>query len=136
MQRRLQQAADDLFSIGNDEKLSKDRAEEFHTTVAKGLFVCKRARPDIQPVIAVLCTRVKAPNKSDWDKLIQLLKFLNGTRDDVLTLSADSLGTIKWYVDASFAVHHDFKSHTGGTTYVFRPWSRTVDFENATTEKE
>ena len=82
---------------------------------AKGLFVCKQARPDIQPVIAVLCTRVKAPNKSDWDKLIQLLKFLNGTRDDVLTLSADSLGTIKWYVDASFAVHPDFKSHTGGT---------------------
>ena len=108
-------AAEDLFAEGNSEKLNKDRAEEFHTTVAKGLFVCKRARPDIQPTIAVLCTRVKAPNESDWDKLIRLLKFLNGTREDVLTLSADDLGVIKWYVDSAFAVHPDFKSHTGAT---------------------
>ena len=63
----------------------------------------------------MLCTRVKAPNKSDWDKLIRLLKFLNGTRDDALTLSADDLGVIKWYVDAAFAVHPDFKSHTGAS---------------------
>jgi hypothetical protein len=33
----------------------------------------------------------------------------------VLFLSADDLHVIKWYVDASFAVHKDFKSHTGGT---------------------
>ena len=88
--------------------------------MAKGLFVCKRARPDIQPTIAVLCTRVKAPNESDWDKLIRLLKFLNGTRDDVLTLSADDLGVIKWYVDAAFAVHPDFKSHTGKSAFLLR----------------
>ena len=31
----------------------------------------------------------------------------------VLTLSADALNILKWYVDASFAVHADFKSHTG-----------------------
>jgi hypothetical protein len=29
------------------------------------------------------------------------------------TLSADDLRVVKWYVDASFAVHPDFKSHTG-----------------------
>jgi hypothetical protein len=28
-------------------------------------------------------------------------------------LSADDLQVLKWYVDASFAVHPDFKSHTG-----------------------
>ena len=28
-------------------------------------------------------------------------------------MSAKSLHVIKWYVDASFAVHPDFKSHTG-----------------------
>ena len=31
-----------------------------------------------------------------------------------LHLMADNLGVIKWYVDSSFAVHPDFKSHTGG----------------------
>ena len=32
---------------------------------------------------------------------------------DVLVLCADDLSVVKWYVDASFAVHPDFKSHTG-----------------------
>ena len=50
----------------------------------------------------------------DWKKLVRLLKYLNGTKDLVLTLSAEDLHIIKWYVDASLAVHPDFKSHTGG----------------------
>jgi hypothetical protein len=57
---------------------------------------------------------VKQPNESDWQKLIRLMKYLNGTRDDKLILSADKLNVVKWYVDTSFAVHPDFKSHTGG----------------------
>ena len=31
-----------------------------------------------------------------------------------LTLEADDTHVIKWWVDASFAVHPDMKSHTGG----------------------
>ena len=41
------------------------------------------------------------------------MKYLNGTRDVVLILSADQLNILKGYVDAAFAVHADFKSHTG-----------------------
>ena len=83
--------------------------------VEKGLFVSKQARPDIQPPIGVLCTRVEAPNVSDWNKLIRLLKCLNSTRDDVLTLGANDLHVIKWYIDAMFAVHPGIKSYAGGT---------------------
>jgi hypothetical protein len=43
------------------------------------------------------------------------LKYINGTRKDKLILSADNLHVIKWYVDCAFAVHPDFKSHTGGS---------------------
>jgi hypothetical protein len=107
-------AADDLFAIGDGEKLDQARAELFHTIVGKGLFCCKRARPDIHPTTAVLCTRVRSPNENDWDKMVRLLKYCNGTRQDKLTLSADNLHIIKWHVDASFAVHPDFRSHTGG----------------------
>ncbi len=46
-------------------------------------------------------------------KLLQLMKYRNGTRKDKLILSADNLHIVKWYVDAAFAVHPDFKSHTG-----------------------
>jgi hypothetical protein len=108
-------AAEDLFAEGEGKDLEKQRAEEYHTFVAKGLFACKRARPDIHPTIAVLCTRVKKPNEDDWKKLNRLLKYINGTRKDKLILAADNLHVIKWYVDAAFAVHPDFKSHTGGS---------------------
>ena len=63
----------------------------------------------------MLCTRVQKPNKRDWDKLIRLLKFLNGTRKKKLRITASNLTVIKWHVDSSFAVHPDYKSHTGAT---------------------
>ena len=49
----------------------------------------------------------------DWHKLCRFIKYLNGTRDKYLTLSIDTIGVIKWFIDASFAVYPDFKSHTG-----------------------
>ena len=108
-------APPDLFSAGNsDNLLDKARAEVFHTFVAKGLFACKRARPDIHPAIATLCTQVKAPTVEDWNKLLHLLAFLQLTVTDPLILSAKNLQVIKYFVDAAFAVHPDFKSHTGG----------------------
>ena len=107
-------AADDLFAAGDNRKLDTERADEFHTFVAKGLWASKRARPDLNPAIAVLCTRVKQPTLKDWNKLRRVMLFLNGIRDDKLILSADDLHVIKWFADCSFAVHPDFKSHTGG----------------------
>ena len=48
-------------------------------------------------------------------KLKKLMNFLKATQDEVATMIADDSQSIKWYVDAAFAVHKDFKSHTGGT---------------------
>jgi hypothetical protein len=105
-------AGDNLFNLGTRAKLDMKRLDIFHTFVAKGLFLCKRARPNIQQAISVLCMRVRDPNQADWEKLIRVMKYLNGTKGENLTLSADDLRVVKWYVDASFAVHPDFKSHT------------------------
>ena len=81
--------------------------------VAKGLFLCKRARPDIQGTIAYLCTRVQSPNEGDWMKLLRLMKCLNRTQSKILRIKADNINIVKWYVDASFAVHDDYKGQTG-----------------------
>ena len=105
-------ATADLFKAGTGE-LEPSKKKEFHTFVAKGLFACKRARPDIHQVISVLSTRTKDPNQDDWKKLVHLMKNLNATKKDKLHLSIDNINVIKWWVDASFAVHPDFKSHTG-----------------------
>ena len=42
-------ASDQLLSPSTSELQDQTRKEDFHTFVAKGLFLCKRARPDIHP---------------------------------------------------------------------------------------
>ena len=39
--------------------------------------------------------------------------YLKCTRSLKLTLSADDLSVISWFIDASYAVHEDCKGHTG-----------------------
>ena len=108
-------AANHLFDVrDNATKLPEDKAMIFHNMTARGLFVCKRARPDIQTTVAFLTTRVSKPDDDDWKKLRRLINYLRGTKDLVLTLSADGTWVIKWYVDAAYAVHKDMKGHTGG----------------------
>jgi hypothetical protein len=105
---------DKLFKTDEkSKKLGKEKAEQFHTFVAKALFLCKRARVDVQPAVSFLTTRVKCPDQVDWCKLKRMMDFLKTTINDVSRLSADDTQTIKWFVDAAFAVHPDFKSHTG-----------------------
>ena len=107
-------ASQHLFEVRDDcKKLDDKHANLFHTITAKGLFACKRARPDIQTAIAFLTTRVVEPDQDDWKKLERLLQYLYGTKDMVLTLKADNLQVLKWYVDAAHLVHKDMKGHTG-----------------------
>jgi hypothetical protein len=42
------------------------------------------------------------------------MQYLCGTSTMVLTLEATSLQLIKWWINASFAVHPNMKGHTGG----------------------
>ena len=44
---------------------------------------------------------------------MRLMKWLQQTSKDCLTLQSDGSRTGKWFVDAAFAVHPDFRSHTG-----------------------
>lgn len=64
--------------------------------------------------IAFLCTRVSKSTEQDWDKLERLMEYLKGTFGDELCLGADNLDEMGSFVDVSFAVHKDMRSHTGG----------------------
>eukprot|EP00957_Ditylum_brightwellii_P197743 15065216-Ditylum_brightwellii.AAC.1 len=94
-------------------KLSEKESEFFHHNVAKLLFLSKRARPDIQTAVSFLTTRVREPDEDDKKKLMRVMRYLRATIDIPLRLEADGSGVIKWWVDASFAVHQDMKGHTG-----------------------
>jgi hypothetical protein len=86
----------------------------FHSIVAKLLYVSKRGRLDIQLAIAFLCTRVSCSTKKDWLKVKRVLEYLQCTLDEFVTLGANDITMMKTWVDASYAVHKDMKSHTGG----------------------
>ncbi len=105
----------DLFKVNeNSPKVDEKRAQFYHTYTAKTLFICKRARPDLQTTVSFLCKRVKDCREDDYKKLKRMLQFIRATKDDYLTLSAASLHNVRWWVDAAYAVHPDMKSHTGG----------------------
>ena len=109
-------AANHLFIVNpSATKLTTSQADGYHHLVAKMLYLAKRSRPDIQPTVSFLCTRVKSPDVDDWKKLGRCMRYLRDNKDLKLTLQAKTLETIEWWVDASFAVHHDMRSHTGAT---------------------
>jgi hypothetical protein len=108
-------AANHLFEVDESaDKLDEETAQLFHHNVAKLLFLCKRARPDVQAAVAFLTTRVQQPDVDDYKKLRQTMQYLRATVNLPLTLEADNAHIVKWWVNASFAVHPDMKSHTGG----------------------
>jgi hypothetical protein len=43
------------------------------------------------------------------------MRYLRSSKGLPLVLEADNTNILQWWVDASFAVHPDMKSHTGGT---------------------
>jgi hypothetical protein len=104
-----------LFDV--DEKsplLNKEGSESFHSVVAKLLYVSLRARMDLLLAIVFLCTRVSKSTKQDQMKLKRVLEYINATMDLEYTLGADDLEKIRTWVNASYAVHPDMKSHTSG----------------------
>jgi hypothetical protein len=117
-------APSNLFTVSEDcEKISGDKAVEFHNLVAKTLYATKRARPDTCTAIAFLTTRVREPDKDDWKTLVHMMRYIRGSRKMPLILSANDRYILKWWVDASFAVHPNLRGHSGGGLSLGRGFS-------------
>jgi hypothetical protein len=69
----------ELFTVDeNAEPLDDERAETYHRLTAKQLYLCKCARPDLQPTVTFLTTRVTHPTVDDWKKLSRSVRYLRG----------------------------------------------------------
>lgn len=109
-------AANYLFNVRDEAEatyLDTERANAFHHATAQLAFLRARSRPDIDPAVAFLTTRVRKPDEDDWGKLKRVLQYLKGTKYMKLTISVNSLTILNWWVDASYSIHEDCKGHTG-----------------------
>ena len=108
-------ATDYLFTVNEEDPELLDEKDRVlvHSSTARLLFLGKRARPDIQTVVAFLCTRVKVADVDDYKKLERVMAYLYMTLYMPLILGTDESGNIQWYKDGAHAVHPDMRGHTG-----------------------
>jgi len=108
-------ASSHLFNAeGPSPPLDAHNAKAYYHHTMQLLYIGKRGRPDLQISLSFLTIRVRKPIVTDWRKLAKTCKYLNDTKDLVLTLEAHSILLLKWYIDAAFAIHADMRSHSGG----------------------
>jgi hypothetical protein len=108
-------AARHLMMVNDDAvKLDLKQKEIFHSVTAKLLYLEKCARPDIEPVVTFLCTRVRDADEDNWKKLHRVLVYLKQTMADKHIIGCDGLESIFTWINAAFAVHPNMRSHTGG----------------------
>jgi hypothetical protein len=110
-------AANHLFNVNEKQTnfLNEEDSDRFHRVTAQLMYLSQRARPDMRTAASFLSTRVSRPDVDDEKKLVRALKYLQATIQLVMTIDASGeFLTTLWWVDASYAVHPDMKSHTGG----------------------
>jgi hypothetical protein len=103
-----------LFNVSSESTLLPITVkDQYHSAVARLLYLSKRTRPDLLLTVSFLTTRVQAPTEEDMHKLQRALKYVNGTRTLGLRLVYDPANTIHAHIDASYGIHDDYRSHTG-----------------------
>ena len=107
-------AGDDIFKVNDgEEALDKEKREYYHSGTAKLLYLGKRVRPDLLTAVSFLAKRVQQPTVEDYRKLERVVKYLRGSKHLGIVLEGNKNMAVLGYVDASYGVHGDYKSHTG-----------------------
>ena len=110
-------AAAHLFKVNTEipKPLDKERKDLIVHLVMQGLYLIQRGRPDIRTAISFLCSCLKCPDEDDYKNLTRLIRYLRHTLYMCLVLGKDGTDTVRWWIDASYAVHQDMHGHTGAT---------------------
>jgi hypothetical protein len=103
-----------LFDVRDDAQAATELEREwFHTNTAKMLYMSKRVRPECLTAVSFLTTRVQHCDYDDLAKLRRVLGYVLKTRERGIVLRIGGDWRVHGYVDASYSVHTDRKSHTG-----------------------
>ena len=103
-----------------DTELASESVRQwFHKIVAMLLYLSKRARPDCLTAVSYLATRGTKCDTDDVGKLVRLVRYIRGTREMGVVLRPGEIGVqVRLYVDASYGVHTDGRSHTGSCVVI------------------
>jgi len=78
------------------------------------------SRPELLYATAILSSKNKGPTTEDLKAVNRVLSYIAGTRDKGLKLFSEDGVTLYATVDAAYACHEDFKSHSGCTLHIGR----------------
>jgi len=106
-------ATSDLFEPGTGALLCESKRAEFHTGVARLLYLCLRVKPEALVAVSYLCTRVWCATDTDVRKLNRVLQYVYETRGEGVVLDGAVVDAVTGHIDASFACHDDAKSQSG-----------------------
>ena len=106
-------AGEHLFHISGGPLLSPQKSKLFYSMVYMLLYLAKRTRPDVLLPVQFLTCRVTKSTEEDFEKLQRVINYLHCTKELKLTFRIGECVDLLCYVDASHAVHDDYKSHTG-----------------------
>ena len=79
-------------------------------------YVAAHTRPDILTAVSYASV-TNSPTTADDNKLDRIISYLADTNHMVMHISPDTLNLFAHF-DASFAIHDDFKSHSGKIIYL------------------
>ena len=133
-------ASANLFEVSDgDPLLEEDKQEDFHTGVAKLLYLAKRARPDILPAVSFLTSRVGKVTEKDVFKLQRVFKFLRYSRDKVMRFKKGvEVPELFAYVDAGYGIHTEGESRSGlvvtlnGTPVIWKTSKQSIVTKSST----
>ena len=79
------------------------------------MFSVKGVRPYIGPAISFIYTRVTKSTVEDKLKLKRVLQLLKHTINNKRVMGADNIIQLYTCIYATYVLHPDIKSHTGGS---------------------
>ena len=97
----------------SDEILSDADQKVFHSDFAKVLYIAKRVRQMMMPLISVLAGRANKATAKDMSDLSRGFGYLIYSRDLKMRYKCGGSVKVDVYVDASWAVHDDCHGRSG-----------------------
>ena len=99
----------EIADLGPDNKI----LTKYLSVVMSMMWGVKRSRPDLLANITSLATHSRNATMDDFHDAMQVLKFINGTKDEGITLKINGEVRISVFVDSSSGAYSDTRGHGG-----------------------